>query len=77
MKGQISSILHFKHQHRDLSVHHVLADLVNTFARWRQLRLQRRELASMSDAALKDIGLSRADILMEIERPFWDDPLKK
>jgi uncharacterized protein YjiS (DUF1127 family) len=31
----------------------------------------------LDDAALKDIGLSRGDILQESERPFWDDPLKR
>jgi uncharacterized protein YjiS (DUF1127 family) len=31
----------------------------------------------MSDASLKDLGLSRADIYAESERPFWDDPLNK
>lgn len=45
--------------------------------RWVELYRQRRELASLSDEALKDIGLSRADILQESERPFWDDPLKR
>ncbi|MNF35594.1 hypothetical protein D3C85_610300 [compost metagenome] len=41
--------------------------------RWRQLARQRRQLAMLSDATLKDIGLSRADIWTESHRPFWDD----
>lgn len=45
--------------------------------RWRQLARERRQLALLDDAALKDLGLSRADILQESERPFWDDPLAK
>jgi uncharacterized protein YjiS (DUF1127 family) len=45
--------------------------------RWRQLARQRQQLAMLDDAALKDIGLSRADVLRESERPFWDDPLKR
>lgn len=45
--------------------------------RWLELARQRRELAAMSEAALKDIGLSRADIMQETERHFWEDPLKK
>lgn len=45
--------------------------------RWYELAEQRRQLASLSDEALKDIGLSRADIMPESERPFWDDPLVK
>ncbi|WP_372876141.1 DUF1127 domain-containing protein [Pseudomonas sp.] len=47
------------------------------FKRWHELARQRRQLASLGDAALKDIGLSRADALQEVERPFWDDPLAK
>jgi uncharacterized protein YjiS (DUF1127 family) len=45
--------------------------------RWQQLAEQRRRLAALSDAALKDIGLSRADVFQEVERPFWDDPLAR
>ncbi|WP_238474349.1 DUF1127 domain-containing protein [Pseudomonas cavernae] len=45
--------------------------------RWYELAHQRRQLAMLSDAALKDLGLSRADILEESERPFWDDPFKR
>ncbi len=45
--------------------------------RWRQLAWERRQLAAMSDDMLKDIGMSRADVSGEVERPFWDDPLKK
>lgn len=45
--------------------------------RWRQLAMQRRQLAMLDDAALKDIGLSRADALQESERPFWDDPSQR
>jgi uncharacterized protein YjiS (DUF1127 family) len=45
--------------------------------RWRELARQRRALASLSDSALHDLGLSRADISAETERPFWDDPLHR
>lgn len=41
--------------------------------RWQQLRHERLQLWSLSDAALKDIGLSRADVEREASRPFWDD----
>jgi uncharacterized protein YjiS (DUF1127 family) len=47
------------------------------FKRWHELARQRRQLAALNDAALKDIGLSRADVMQETERPFWDDPLAK
>lgn len=45
--------------------------------RWYQLSSQRRQLATMSDFALKDMGLSRADVLQEVEKPFWHDPMKR
>lgn len=45
--------------------------------RWNQLAKQRHQLASLSDAALKDIGVSRADVSQETQRPFWDDPLQR
>ncbi|WP_374439754.1 DUF1127 domain-containing protein [Pseudomonas panipatensis] len=46
-------------------------------SRWRELARQRRALAGLSDAALKDIGLSRADIYEEVEKPFWVDHLRR
>ncbi len=42
--------------------------------RWNELSRPRRQLAGLSDAMLKDIGRSRADIESEARRPFWDDP---
>nr|WP_319250103.1 DUF1127 domain-containing protein [uncultured Celeribacter sp.] len=40
----------------------------------REIARQRRALANLSDEQLKDIGLSRADVEREAERPFWDAP---
>ncbi|VVO98545.1 hypothetical protein PS850_02742 [Pseudomonas fluorescens] len=45
--------------------------------RWRQLSRDRVELARLSDDCLRDIGLSRAEVMLESSRPFWDDPLKR
>ena len=45
----------------------VLRALVTWSARSRQ----RRALAGLDDAMLKDIGLSRADIAFEAAKPFW------
>ena len=39
---------------------------------WRELSRQRSQLNKMSDALLKDAGISRADAQSEAERPFWD-----
>lgn len=38
------------------------------------LSKQRRELAALDDAILKDIGLTREQALKESERPVWDAP---
>jgi len=54
-----------------------LAGVWRMLRRWRQLARERGQLARLDDAALKDLGLSRADVLQEAERPFWDDPLRK
>lgn len=35
---------------------------------------QRRELLSLDERSLKDIGISRADALIEADRDFWDIP---
>ncbi|WP_308841272.1 DUF1127 domain-containing protein [Pseudomonas sp. G34] len=45
--------------------------------RWRQLAHERQLLASLNDAALKDLGLNRSEVFSEVQRPFWDDPLRK
>lgn len=38
---------------------------------WRARVGQRQLLASLSDHQLKDIGLSRGDVLHEASKPFW------
>ena len=58
-----------------LSVHHVgskgvFARLLLAHATWRQ----RRALARLDDAALRDIGVSRAQARSEVSRPAWDVP---
>ncbi|MGL4317577.1 MAG: DUF1127 domain-containing protein [Pseudomonas sp.] len=44
--------------------------------RWWRLAEQRRRLAMLDEHALKDMGLSRGDVMQESQRPFWDDPFK-
>ncbi|WAJ35616.1 DUF1127 domain-containing protein [Pseudomonas sp. GOM7] len=54
-----------------------LLNVWRVLRRWQQLARERRQLAALDMAALKDLGLSRADVIQESERPFWDDPLRK
>ena len=44
---------------------------IQTLLQWEDRRRQRRALFHLSDAMLKDIGLSRADVEMEVAKPFW------
>ncbi|MDY0882157.1 DUF1127 domain-containing protein [Dongia soli] len=45
--------------------------LVNHLEIWSERHRARRALAGMSDAMLKDIGLSRGEATYEWEKPFW------
>ena len=38
---------------------------------WLERKRQRRALLELSDALLKDVGLSRADAWREAGKPFW------
>ena len=39
---------------------------------WQERARERRRLASLDDHMLRDIGLSQADIHVEIRKPFWE-----
>jgi uncharacterized protein YjiS (DUF1127 family) len=43
-------------------------DLVLT---WQERARQRHELQSLNDHMLRDIGLTRADVMAEATKPFW------
>lgn len=49
----------------------VLTGLVLQLLDWQRRARERQELAELSDAALRDVGLSRADIFAEVRKPFW------
>jgi uncharacterized protein YjiS (DUF1127 family) len=38
---------------------------------WRRRARSRTELAALDDRTLRDIGLSRADVWAELDKPFW------
>jgi uncharacterized protein YjiS (DUF1127 family) len=43
----------------------------NRFADWQRRSRSRHELQSLSDATLRDIGISRCDAHREFDKPFW------
>ena len=44
---------------------------IATLLSWVERARARRMLAALDDRMLRDVGLSRADIEHEIEKPFW------
>jgi uncharacterized protein YjiS (DUF1127 family) len=38
---------------------------------WRERQQQRRQLATLTERDLHDVGLSWSDIAFEVEKPFW------
>ncbi len=41
------------------------------FADWQRRSHSRHELQNLSDASLRDIGISRCDAHREFNKPFW------
>jgi len=77
MKGQKGYAVAGRLPFRGVSIYALGQRLFHRVRRWQIVAWERRQLAAMSDDMLKDIGMSRADVAQESERPFWDDPLKK
>jgi uncharacterized protein YjiS (DUF1127 family) len=50
-----------------------LRELLAEPLRWFRRQRERRELASLSDDMLRDIGLIRADVEREYLRPMWEE----
>ena len=48
-----------------------LGRAVDLLLLWQQRARDRRQLASLSDHMLRDIGLTRADVFAEASKPFW------
>lgn len=48
------------------------SDLFARLAGWIALARERRQLAALDDARLKDLGLTRGEAAREAARPFWD-----
>nr|WP_236440095.1 DUF1127 domain-containing protein [Pseudomonas syringae] len=76
MKGQKGYVL-VSRSSLSMRLGNALQWAMNPVVRWYELHRQRLFLAQMSDDALKDLGLSRADVQRETELPFWDDPMNR
>jgi uncharacterized protein YjiS (DUF1127 family) len=49
----------------------LLAQIGETLHVWRERQMARRELARWTERDLHDVGVSRCDIINEVEKPFW------
>lgn len=49
----------------------VSLNVLNTLKGWQRRAEQRQHMAEMSERMLGDIGLTRADLAREAEKPFW------
>ena len=47
------------------------ARLVRTLLIWQEWAQQRHALAQLDARMLKDVGLSRAEVELELRKPFW------
>jgi uncharacterized protein YjiS (DUF1127 family) len=45
----------------------------STLRQWRRRVHERRQLASLSDMMLQDIGITRADAEFLANKPFWKE----
>lgn len=53
------------------AVGRAMVSAADTVATWQERRRQRRALESLPDHLLSDIGVSRADVDYEADKPFW------
>lgn len=48
-----------------------LSTVLRTLFRWQENAEQRQQLRELSDDQLKDVGLTREQIQIELDKPFW------
>jgi uncharacterized protein YjiS (DUF1127 family) len=48
-----------------------LSRILATLSEWRRRSRDRTHLAMLDDRMLRDIGVNRADLWREINKPFW------
>ena len=50
-----------------------LVNAVEYLMRCHERSRQRRALETLDDGMLRDLGLSRSDVMREADKPFWRD----
>jgi uncharacterized protein YjiS (DUF1127 family) len=54
-----------------LNLAQIMLKPFDLLAAWQERIAERRSLMELSDATLKDIGISRTDTWREANKPFW------
>lgn len=49
----------------------LVSRLLNTLLTWQERAHQRHALQQLNGRDLRDLGLSRADVTLEANKPFW------
>ena len=52
-------------------VRNLLTRPLDTLAEWQERNRMRHGLATMDERLLRDIGLTRDDVRLELRKPFW------
>jgi uncharacterized protein YjiS (DUF1127 family) len=63
--AQMSERLHWRARNRDGR------GLIALLKTWRRRAYERQTLVTLSDAMLRDIGITRCDAMNEASKPFW------
>lgn len=50
----------------------LIARLVDVVLAWQERARERDTLAQLDQRMLKDVGLTPADVVMELDKPFWE-----
>ncbi len=58
-------------RYRGFSLKRAVIMALRVVSVWRERARQRRALASLDDHLLRDVGLSRAEVVREARKPFW------
>lgn len=58
-------------QRRSFGLPPWIVKAIRSIGVWMDRSQQRQRLFELDDAALKDIGLTRDDVQIEIAKPFW------
>jgi uncharacterized protein YjiS (DUF1127 family) len=57
---------------RGVAAEGLIKHALTVLGSWWRAHGDRRRLAALSDEMLRDVGLSRADVEREFQRPFWE-----